>query len=341
LAVDRSALRRPSPQLRGRLKALIAGIRPSSIMRFGGLLGNLMYTLDTSRRGMIRRNLEFVHPEWSRSQINEFCRRNFQHYAVTLLEILQSSCMSAQDLRSRLRISGGEHLVRALGQGKGAIIISAHLGNFELALQYPVCFLNHPMTGVAKKLHYRLRNRWIHGLRTRFGNKLLYNRDAVPAMIKTLRRGELLGILVDQSRNKLSFDIAFLGRKGTMTYAPALLARRCKSPILPVFCVREADGGLALQVNPPLEIQKTRDVHADLRVNTQKIADVVENAILNTLRSITAICIRSSPPPDRAKSGTTANRPAKDSLKNNVTKIRNRQGSSFQPLECSARTSPR
>ena len=266
-------------RLRDGLKALIARIPPNYIMRFGRLWGNLMYMLDVYRRGMVRRNLEFVHPEWSRSQITEFCRRNFQHYAVTLLEMLQSTCMSAQDIRSRLRISGEEHLLRALDQGKGVILVSAHLGNYEMALQYPICCLQRPLTGVAKKLHYRLRNRWIHELRTRFGNKLLYNREAIPAMIKTLRRGELLGILVDQSRNKLAFDIVFWGRKGTMTYAPALLARRCKSPILPIFCVREADGRLAIQVKPPLEIQKTRDVHADLRVNTQKIADVVESAI--------------------------------------------------------------
>jgi len=275
MAVD-SSPQMPSRHWRGRLKVLIAGIRPSNIMRFGR---NLMYMMDVSRRGMIRRNLELVHPEWSRSKITEFCRRNFQHYGITLMEMLQSTCMSAQDMRSRLRISGEEHLVRALDQGKGVILVSAHLGNFELAMQYPVCCLKRPMTGVAKKLHHRLRNRWIHGLRTRFGNKLIYNRDAMPAMIKALRRGELLGLLVDQSRNKLAFDIAFLGRLGTMTYAPALLARRCKSPILPVFCVREADGRLAIQVEPPLEIQKTRDIHADLRVNTQKIADVVENAI--------------------------------------------------------------
>jgi len=238
-----------------------------------------MYGLDVSRRRLIRRNLQFVHPEWSRSRINGCCRSNFQHYAVTLLENLQSVCMSAEDMRSRFRISGEEHLLRALDQGKGVIVISAHLGNFEMALQYPICCLQRPITGVAKKLRYRLLNRWIHGSRTRFGNKLIYKKEAMPAMIKTLRRGELLGILVDQSRYKLAFDVAFWGRKATMTYAPAMLARRCKSPILPIFCVREADGRLAIRVEPPLDIEKTRDVHTDLRVNTQKIADVVENAI--------------------------------------------------------------
>jgi KDO2-lipid IV(A) lauroyltransferase len=274
-----SPIRMRSRGLRNELKALIARIPPSSILRFGRLLGNLTYVLAASHRRLIRRNLEFVHPEWSRSRVNECCRRNFQHYAVTLLENLQSVCLSAKDMRSRFRINGEEHLLQALAQGKGVIVISAHLGNFEMALQYPICCLQRPLTGVAKKLRYRLLNRWIHGLRTRFGNKLIYKKEALPAMIKTLRRGELLGILVDQSRYKLAFDVAFWGRKATMTYAPALLARRCRSPILPVFCFREADGLLAIQVEPPLDIQRTRDMRADLRVNTQKIADVVENAI--------------------------------------------------------------
>lgn len=278
-AVDPSPIGAQSPRRRKGLKGLIAGIRPSYIMRFGRLLGNLMYVVGVSPRRLIRRNLKFVHPEWPRSRINGCCRRNFQHYAVSLLENLQSAFMSAEDMRSRFRIRGERHLLRAMVQGKGVIVISAHLGNFEMALQYPICSLNSPMTGVAKKFRYRLLNRWIHGLRTRYGNKVIYKKEALPKMIKTLRRGELLGILVDQSRYKLAFDVAFWGRNATMTYAPALLARRCKSPVVPIFCVREADGMLALQVEPPLDLQKTRDLHADLQINTQKIANAVEIAI--------------------------------------------------------------
>ena len=272
-------IRERSRRLRSALKALAAGIPPRYIMRSGRLLGNLAYVLAVPYRRLIRRNLQFVHPEWTRRRINRYCRRNFQHYAITLLENLQSACLSAEDMRARFRVSGEEHLLRALAPGKGVIVVSAHLGNFEMALQYPVCCQQRPMTGVAKKLRNRLLNRWIHGLRTRFGNKLIYKKEALPAMIKTLRRGELLGILVDQSRYKLAYDVVFWGRKATMTYAPALLARRCKSPILPIFCFRRADGLLAIRIEPPLDLHKTRDLRADLQINTQQIAAVVENAI--------------------------------------------------------------
>ena len=269
----------PSPRPGGRLKRLIAGIPPSHVMRIGRLIGNLMYVLDAPHRRLIRCNLQFVFPEWTQDRIRAFSRRNFQHYAITFLENLQSAFMSGEQICARFRVTGAAHLSRVLAQGKGAIIISAHLGNFETALQYAVCCMQHPVTGVAKKLRYRLVNGWLHRLRTRFGNRLIYKKDALPKMIKTLRRGELLAILVDQSRYKLAFDVSFWGRKATMTYAPALLARRCKSPIVPVFCLREADGGLAIQIEPPLDLQRTRDPHTDLQFNTQKVAGVVEHAI--------------------------------------------------------------
>jgi KDO2-lipid IV(A) lauroyltransferase len=278
-AIDPLPAGAKSPHSRGRLKSLIADIPQSYIMRIGRIIGNLMYVLDGFHRRLIRCNLQFVHPEWTQSRISAFCRRNFQHYAITFLENLQSVYLSAEDIRAKFRITGEEHLLGALHQGKGVIIVSAHLGNFEMALQYPVCYLQRSLTGVAKKLRYRPVDRWLHGMRTRFGNKLIYKKDALPKMIKTLRRGELLGILVDQSRYKLALDAVFWGRKATVTYAPALLARRCKSPILPIFCVREPDGRLAIQVEPPLDIQRTRDMRTDLRINTQKIMDVVENAI--------------------------------------------------------------
>jgi Kdo2-lipid IVA lauroyltransferase/acyltransferase len=269
----------PSPGLGDRLRRLIAGIPPSHVMRIGILIGNLMYVLDAPHRRLIRCNLQFVFPEWTRDRIRAFSRRNFQHYALTFLENLQAAFMSGEEICARFRVTGEEHLSRVLARGKGAIIISAHLGNFETALQYPVCCMQHPLTGVAKKLRYRLADQWLHRLRTRFGNILIYKKEALPKMINTLRRGGLLGVLVDQSRYKLAFDVAFWGRKATMTYAPALLARRCKSPVLPIFCLREADGRLAIRIEPPLDLQRTRDPHTDLQINTQKIADVVEHAI--------------------------------------------------------------
>ncbi|UCF91687.1 MAG: lysophospholipid acyltransferase family protein [Desulfobacterales bacterium] len=265
--------------MRNKAEALIANIPHSYIAGLGTLLGRLLYFLAIPQRRTVRRNLRFIHPEWSRSQIQRFSKRNFQHYGITCLEIAQSVFSSREDILAKFRISGEEHLLQALDQKKGVIIVSAHLGNYEMALQYPACHLQRPLTGVAKKLRHRLLNRWIHQSRTRLGNKIIYKKGALPAMIQTLRRGELLGILIDQSRYALGLEVDFLGRRATATSAPAMLALRCKSPVVPVFCTREADGVLAIQVEPPLDLTRTKDLRSDLRINTQKMAAAVENAV--------------------------------------------------------------
>jgi KDO2-lipid IV(A) lauroyltransferase len=262
-----------------RLAALIAKIPKTYILGLGRILGRLLYLLDAPHRRIVRRNLYFVHPEWSIAQVRRFSKRTFQHFGINLLEMLQIYFSCDEDMRNKFRVQGGEHLVQALKKNRGVIIISAHLGNYEVALQYPVCYLQQPLVGVAKKMRNTRQNRWMHDLRTRFGNVIIYKKGALPEMTKTLREGRLLGIIIDQSRQFLGVDVDFFGKSATATPAAALLAIRCKSPVVPVFCHRDADGVLAINVQPPLMISRTKDLREDLRINTQRMTDEVEKAI--------------------------------------------------------------
>ncbi len=59
----------------------------------------------------------------------------------------------------------------------------------------------------------------------------------------------------------------------------ALLALRCKSPVLPVFCIRNADGTCTVNIEDPIPIQRTDDLRSDLRTNTQTMMDAIEKAV--------------------------------------------------------------
>jgi KDO2-lipid IV(A) lauroyltransferase len=104
-------------------------------------------------------------------------------------------------------------------------------------------------------------------------------KGALPAMRQALRRGEVIGLLIDQSKRSESVDVNFFGKSATATPAAALLALRCKSPVIIGFCTRESNGRLALRINPPLNLQRTGDLRADLIANTQMMTDIVERAI--------------------------------------------------------------
>jgi KDO2-lipid IV(A) lauroyltransferase len=94
-----------------------------------------------------------------------------------------------------------------------------------------------------------------------------------------LRRKEIVCLLVDQSRRSEGLEVRFMGRRVTTTPAVAMLAMRHGSPVLPIFCVRGPDGGLRIQAEPAVAIERTGNLRRDLQVSTQRVTDAIEHAV--------------------------------------------------------------
>jgi KDO2-lipid IV(A) lauroyltransferase len=263
------------------LKSFIAQIPNAYLLFFGKILGNLLYYLAVPQRRIVNRNLRFSLVDSSPQQIQCSGKQIFQHFGITILELLQMAYLSKQELVSKVRIEGLEILIEALKKQKGVVVVTAHLGNYELASQVVPCLLGLQMASVAKKMRNARLNRVIHNLRTRFGNKVIYKKGALPEMMQTLRQGAMVAILMDISRRFDGVEVNFFGRRATATPAAALLGLRCKSPIIPAFCRRNPEGKLIIQIEPPVEIQRTRDLRSDLQFNTQLITDRIERAVRN------------------------------------------------------------
>ena len=213
--------------------SFIAKISAKHIAGLGKLLGSFAYFIDVPHRRIVRRNLEFTHPDWSRQKIKEISRGVFQNFGITFLEFCQLATLSREAVLNRIRLVGTENLKAALDGKKGLIIVSAHLGNWEMGLQYFCCHLQKPILGVAKKIRFAPLNRWVHNLRTRFGIKIIYKKGALPEMRKALSQGGVLVLLVDQSRRSEGVDVTFFNHKVTTTPAAAFLAIRCRCRVLP------------------------------------------------------------------------------------------------------------
>ena len=262
------------------LTAFIASIPQKHIAGVGKLLGMLVYIVDLRHRRIVRRNLQFVHPEWSQDRIQKLSKRVFENLGVTLLEICQMTSFSREDILRKVRIRGKDNLLNAIKNPKGVILISAHIGNWEMAHQSISCYLRKPLVLVARELQSKAFDQWILKLRARFGNTIIYKEGALPDMTRTLRQGKVLGLLIDQeTKRSEGVDATFFDRTVSATPSAALLAIRCKSPVLPVFCIREADSRLTLVVEPPLTMKKTEGLRADLKANTQIMTSAIERAV--------------------------------------------------------------
>ncbi len=264
----------------GTLTAFIASIPQKHIASVGKILGMLVYFVDLRHRRIVRRNLQFVHPEWSQDRIQKLSKGVFENLGVTLLEICQMTSFSRKDILRKVRIRGKDNLLNAIKNPKGVILISAHIGNWEMGHQSIACYLQKPLVMVVRELQSKAFDQWILKLRARFGSTIIYKEGALPEMTQTLRQGKVLGLLIDQeTKRSEGVDVTFFDRTISATPSAALLAIRCKSPVLPVFCIREADSRLTLVVEPPLTMQRTGGLRADLKTNTQIMTSAIERAV--------------------------------------------------------------
>jgi len=266
-------------QLKEGLRRLIVTMPQSYILRLGRLLGDLWRLVDVPRRRTVVRNLEFAQPHLSRAEIRSLTRRIFQHLGTTLLEISQMGFFSREDVLSRVRVVGEQDLRDAMNGPGGVVFISAHLGNWEMALQFAACYFPVPVLTVVKRMRFKPLDRWLTNLRTRLGTRVVFKEGAFAEMAKTVRNGGVVILLVDMSRRQDGVDVNFFGHKATATPGAALVALRCNSPVIPGFCFRGADGRLTVQFCPAVPVQRTGDLRSDVAVNTQLITDVVEQAI--------------------------------------------------------------
>jgi len=245
----------------------------------GRAAGRILFALAPAERRVIRRNLAFAFPERSPEEIGRLQEAVERHYGRLLVELLQMSFFEPEDIRRRVRFSGLERAIRAVGAQRGFIAVSAHLGNWEVGMQVlPACF-GRPLTAVAKKFKRGWVEQVLHRTRTRFGSRILYKKGALAEMTRIVREGGVLAILVDMARRKDGVEVRFFGRRATATPAAAILGLRCRCPVLPVFCLQEADGAFHVRIEEPLEMLRTGDLRRDLLANTQRITDVVEEAI--------------------------------------------------------------
>jgi KDO2-lipid IV(A) lauroyltransferase len=264
--------------INGAMKSGVTKIPPRLIVRSGRLLGLVLYSVAIPHRRLVQRNVQFCYPEWSHRKVADLSRRVFMSFGLTLVEMFQSTFMSPEEVFKACRIEGEEHFIDAFKSSQGIVIVSAHMGNWEVGLHFTGHY-GKPMLGVAAKTRKGRTNVLLSRWRNRLSSTIIDKKGALPNITEGLRRGEVVGMLIDQSRRKHGVEVTFFGRKATASPAAALLALRCKSLVLPAFSVREPDGQLTIQVKKPIEMTRTGDLHRDIQSNTQCLIDVVEEMV--------------------------------------------------------------
>ena len=174
-----------------------------------------------------------------------------------------------------VRIEGLEKFQRALAEGKGAILATAHTDNWEL-FGGALAMAGIPLVGVAMKQKNSAADRFINEYRTRIGMHITY-KTGVREMFAMLKKGWVIGLIMDQDTNRHDGVILnFFDRPTNCTPGAASMARFQNVPIIPAFMHQDERGGHTLVVHDPIYVDNTGDKREDIRRTTQVINDVIE-----------------------------------------------------------------
>ena len=269
-----------SPVLEGSLLLVAGCLRLLPLwaqLWLGRRLGDLAYWILPGRRRVARQNLTLAFGrERNTEELAGLCRRSFQHLGMMAVEVSAFLLTPPSVLLSRVSVEGMEHLRSAMGRGKGALLLTAHFGNWELLA---AC---HVLTGfrlsvVVRPLDLPTLDRVAARLRTRTGVELIDKHNALSGVLSALRRQWMVGILLDQNASRREgVFVPFFGVPASTSRGLALLAFKTGAPVVPVFIRREPDGCHRVIVDPPVPLSPTGDRERDLGEATAAFTRVIE-----------------------------------------------------------------
>jgi KDO2-lipid IV(A) lauroyltransferase len=216
-------------------------------------LGAFCYWLFRGSRKVALANLELVYGKrLSDKDLRGMARAAFINLARFAYDIARIRRQSLDARSPMVEIVGKHHLDEALAKGKGVIAVTGHVGNWELLGSY-LAFRGYPVNVLATEIRDRRLNRFLMELRRSTGLRVLERSRQLMGAVRSLKRGEILGVLIDQDTSVESVVVDFLGQPAKTAVGPVKLARRTGAPVVPIAMLMTADGGYRIEVKEGLE----------------------------------------------------------------------------------------
>ena len=178
-----------------------------------------------------------------------------------------------------IALDGLDHLKNTMETHGRALVLTAHLGNWEL-LAVANRLMGFPATVVVRPLDAPWLDVVAERLRRKAGIELIDKRGALRPVLSALRRGRVVALLLDQNASRREgVFVPFFGRPASTSKSLAVLAVRTQTPVVPMFIYREGFQRHRVVIHPPLPVDPTRDSEGAVVELTQRCATAIEAAI--------------------------------------------------------------
>ncbi|NOZ12115.1 MAG: lysophospholipid acyltransferase family protein [Acidobacteria bacterium] len=203
-------------------------------MKKGRFLGTILWKC-RFRREIILKNLHIAFPEKNMKWKQNVGKKCFQSIASVLFQFMKlPACFHSGELDEILKLEKGEELLDKYRE-QGAVLVSCHLGNWELA-GARISASGNKVTALAYRQKNNRVHRYMHKIRTSCNMDVVYHRDSMRPLISKLKQGEFIAFLADQNTtSERGIFVDFFGKTAIAVDLPAKLAVKLKKPLL-FFC---------------------------------------------------------------------------------------------------------
>jgi Kdo2-lipid IVA lauroyltransferase/acyltransferase len=256
----------------------LLGALPRVLARsIGAGVGRVAFLLIPRLRRTGRRNLEWAFPEKSLAERDRILRSLYRNLGWLLAEFCQMKNYTPENTRGFLRYEGLEHFLAARDEGKGVLILTGHLGAWELSSFYH-SLMGYPMSIVIRRLDNEQIDNLVNGIRCRHGNRVLHKDDFARGLLACMRSGQTVGILMDTNMTPpQGVFVDFFGHPACTASGLARVALKTGARVLPGFLLwEESTRQYVLRFGSPLALQCSGDAEADVVANTALFTSVIE-----------------------------------------------------------------
>ncbi|MFZ0743160.1 MAG: lysophospholipid acyltransferase family protein [Terracidiphilus sp.] len=255
------------------------GWMPRGLARLiAGVLAWAVYRVMGRLRRVGERNLELALPDLnSIEERAELLRGVYRHLGWQLVEFCRMTRYTRQNTQDWIRTEGLEHYLALQARGKGVLVLTGHLGAWELSSFYH-SLMGYPMGMVIRRLDNRPLDNFVNSIRCLHGNYVLHKGDFARGLLTAMRAGETVGILMDTNMTPpQGVFTAFFGHQACTAAGLARVALKTGAAVLPGFMLWEqAEQKYVLHFGPEVVFEKTGDAEADILAATQVCNNVLE-----------------------------------------------------------------
>jgi KDO2-lipid IV(A) lauroyltransferase len=223
--------------------------------RLGAAMGRLAWHLAPRERRRAIEHLAIAFPELTDGERRDLARRCFRHLGMMLMETLQLLRLDRAGIEPHLEVEGWHHVEELQRQGRPILFLMAHCGTWEMLGAAAGC-RGVSVTGIARQQDDPRASAIGVELRERWGNRTIARGapGSSRELLKVLRGGDALAMLIDQDTRVDGVWVPFFGRLAWTPVGAAEIARRQGSAVVPAFDERREDGSHLLRILPALDL---------------------------------------------------------------------------------------